>query len=86
MRFRMEKDQKPLISIVSTSKNVKSIFENKTDENLLTKEMLAEKLSFSVSYINKLMKQRKIPAVKTGRSVRFKYSDVVAALERNSAA
>ena len=65
---------------------ISPIFDLQIDENLLTKEMLAQKLNFSASYINKLMNQRKIPYFKNGRSVRFKYSCVVAALQKGSSA
>lgn len=54
-------------------------------ENLICKRELAQKLSLSVSYINKLMKQNKINYIKIGRAVRFKFSEVVAALQRSSA-
>lgn len=70
---------------ISGTTNLLKIFENTIGENLLTKTELSEKLKFSVSYINKLMKQNKIPFFKNGRSVRFKYSDVVAALKKGSA-
>lgn len=62
------------------------LFEMQIAEDFLTKAMLAEKLCCSRSYVNKLMRQRKIPFLKIGRSVRFKYSDVVAALQKGSAA
>ena len=65
--------------------NDNQFIENRIGEDLLTKEMLAEKLNFSVSNINKLMKQKKIPYFKNGRSVRFIYSAVVAALQKGSA-
>ncbi|MEK6774107.1 MAG: helix-turn-helix domain-containing protein [Bdellovibrionota bacterium] len=55
-------------------------------ENLIDKAELSNKLSLSVSYINKLMKLKKIPVRKIGRCVRFKYSEVVQALERRSTA
>ena len=61
-----------------------SLFENKIGEDLLTKEELAEKLKYSVSYINKLIKYNKIPYLKNGRSVRFLYSEVLAALKQES--
>lgn len=60
-------------------------FDSRKDEDLLTKCELAEKLKFSVSNVDKLMKYRKIPTIKVGKSVRFKYSDVVAALQKGSA-
>ncbi len=63
----------------------KQFIENIIGEDLLTKTMLARRLNFSVSYINKLMKQKKIPYIKGPKSVRFKYSDVVAALQKGSA-
>lgn len=58
---------------------------DETDDALLTKPLLAAKLKYSVSYINKLMRQLKIPYLKIGKSVRFKLNDVMAALERESA-
>lgn len=60
------------------------VFENKIDE-LETKQTLAQKLKYSVSYIDKLMRNRKIPSLKNGRSVRFILNDVVAALQKGSA-
>lgn len=66
--------------------NSTAFFDRKIEEDLLTKPMLAAKLNYSVSFINKLMSQNKIPYLKNGRSVRFKYSDVVAALTKGSAA
>ncbi len=61
------------------------LFENKIDQNLETKNTLAEKLKYSISNINKLMKLRKIPYLKIGKSVRFRFYDVMAALEQESA-
>lgn len=61
------------------------LFENKIDQNLETKNTLAEKLKYSISNINKLMKLRKIPYLKIGKSVRFKFNEVMAALEQESA-
>lgn len=55
-------------------------------ENFIDKRKLAEMLSLSPSSINKLMAESKIPFKKIGRSVRFRFSEVVAALERNSTA
>lgn len=65
--------------------NLIQFCDKRIEENLLTKERLAEKLNFSVSYINKLMKQGKVPYLKNGKSVRFIYSEVVAALTKGSA-
>lgn len=57
--------------------NIENKFsENKIGEDLLTKHELAQKLKYSVSYINKLIKQRKIPFLKNGRSVRFIYTHI----------
>jgi excisionase family DNA binding protein len=53
-------------------------------ENYIDKNELAKKLSVSISYINKLMKLHRIRFVKFGRAVRFKYSDVVADLQKRS--
>jgi excisionase family DNA binding protein len=52
-------------------------------ENLCTKKQLAEKLSFSVSYVNKLMTQG-LPRITSGRAVRFRYSEVMQWLEQRS--
>ena len=75
-----------LTNYYSTDTNLISneVFENKIDE-VHTKQTLAQKLKFSVSYINKLMRQRKIPYLKNGRSVRFILSEVMAALQQGSA-
>lgn len=53
-------------------------------ENYIEKRELARRLSVSVSYINKLMKLNRIRFEKFGRAVRFKYSDVVADLQKRS--
>ena len=58
------------------------LFENQIEFE--TKETLSKKLKYSISYINKLMKQKKIPFLKNGRSVRFILSCVVAALQKGS--
>ncbi len=50
-------------------------------ENLIDKKTLAEKLSFSPSYINKLM-VKGLPRIKLGRAVRFRFSEVVTFIER----
>jgi excisionase family DNA binding protein len=54
-------------------------------ENLDDKKSLAMKTKYSVSYIDQMMKKRKIPYLKNGRSVRFIYSEVMAALKKESA-
>ena len=66
--------------MVETNKDVR-IF-----ENYIGKVELAEKLSVSVSYVNKLMSLGRIRYVKFGRAVRFKYSEVAADLEKWSTA
>jgi excisionase family DNA binding protein len=55
----------------------KSVF-----ENLIDKKQLAQFLSLSLSYIDKLMAQEAIPYFKIGRAVRYRFSEVVAFLER----
>lgn len=75
---------KALNSSVPGTTNLNALFENKIGEELLTKEGLAEKLKYSVSYINKLVKQSKIPYLKNGRCIRFLYSEVLAALKKES--
>lgn len=59
------------------------LFENL--EEWITKRELSLKLRFSISYINKLMRNKWIPYKKINRSVRFKYSEVIASLEKRSA-
>ncbi len=73
-------------TLINTQTELKKsqFIENKID-GLLTKKILADKLKYSVSYINKLMRQCKIPYLKIGKSVRFKFGDVMAALEKESA-
>lgn len=55
-------------------------------ENLIGKKQLAEKLSFSLSYIDKLMAQDGLPHFKIGRAVRYRFSEVVTFLERRKRA
>ena len=52
-------------------------------ENFITKNELAFRMKFSISYIEKLM-AKGIPFYKEGRMVRFRYSEVVAWFERRS--
>ena len=64
--------------------NNTSIFDNKL-EDLLSISQLAKKLNCSVSYVKKLRQASTIlPCVCFGRFVRFKFSDVLAALEKRS--
>ena len=79
--FAMKGLSKP---IGSPTNNPVEIFENQIEFE--TKESLSKKLKYSISYINKLMKQKKIPFLKNGRSVRFILSCVVAALQKGSSA
>lgn len=51
-------------------------------EKLLTKKQLSEKLSVSVSFIDKLMAVGGFPHVKIGRAVRFRESEVLVWLQR----
>jgi excisionase family DNA binding protein len=50
-------------------------------ENFFDKEQLAEKLAMSQSYIDKLMTQG-LPRYKFGRSVRFRFSEVMEWLQK----
>lgn len=54
---------------------------NKFFENLLNKKQLAQKLSLSISMIDKLMAQG-LPHYKLGKSVRFDLNDVAEFLKR----
>ena len=49
---------------------------------LLTISEVAELLKLSVSTVRRLQRQRKIPFVRVGRSVRFARSDLAAYLEK----
>lgn len=75
----MSCDQKELrrsdLSLDSTKESV--LF-----ENLITKNELANRLSVSVSLINKLMVETDIPRFKLGRSVRFDTGEVTAWLQQ----
>ena len=46
-------------------------------ENLITKNVLAKLLSVSVSYIDKLVRDKNIPYYKIGRCIRFRVGEVV---------
>lgn len=77
--------KKHLNAPLDSSNIAAPIFENKIGENLLTKEMLADILKISVSYVDKLKIQKKIPFIQIGRCIRFNFVDVMAALNRNGA-
>jgi excisionase family DNA binding protein len=66
---------KPLRSLTTMSIDAVS------SAGLLTISDVAELLKLSVSTIRRLQRQRKIPFVKVGRSVRFDRSDLTAYLE-----
>jgi excisionase family DNA binding protein len=51
-------------------------------ENFLTKNALAEALSVSTSFIDKLMSKGGLPYYKLGRAVRFRLSEVASFLDR----
>lgn len=50
--------------------------------NLVTKRQLADQLSLSPSFINKLMSEEGLPHLKIGRAVRFRTVEVVAWLQQ----
>ena len=52
-------------------------------DNWITKQQLADVLGMSVSFINKYMR-RGLPCKHFGRAVRFRETDVVVWLERNT--
>lgn len=53
-------------------------------ENYIDKKKLADKMSVSVSLINKWMKLKRIRFHKFGRRVLFKFSEVVVDLQKRS--
>jgi hypothetical protein len=56
---------------------------NVTDQLLLTKEQLAERLGLKVRGVESLVLQRKIPVLRiSGRCVRFSWPRVLAALQK----
>lgn len=77
--------KKALSIPANNNKSSEKFFENQ-QEDLINKKELSAKLRISVSYINKLMRLKRISPITIGRSVRFKYSEVVAALEKWSTA
>ncbi len=58
------------------------LIENKIEEKLLTLRELASRLQITESGIYKLVYRKKIPAIKVGRMLRFKWEDVLAKLRR----
>lgn len=75
-----------LFKTETNNKDNIQLFEKKIDAPvLITKKQLAHKLSISVSYVDKLKAQQKIPFVGIGRCIRFKFDEVIAALNRNGA-
>ena len=48
----------------------------------ITKPQLAERLQVSLRSIDNYLKKKKIPVIRLGKSVRFRFSDVEKALER----
>ena len=56
---------------------------HESEQTLLTKAQLAERLNISVRTLEGWMQQRLIPYVKLSRTVRFIWADVEEALRRN---
>ena len=66
-------------------KDSNKIFEIQKEEVLLTIKELAGKLGCSISYIKKLKANGAIlPVISMGRFVRYKFSEVVVALQKRS--
>lgn len=65
--------------------NTSSATGGATEQNLLTREQLAEKLNVSPNSIAIWDKKGKIPAVRIGTSVRYDYQQVLAALSKKKA-
>jgi excisionase family DNA binding protein len=57
------------------------IFDNRISEKFVTASKLAEHLSVSIHTIRKWRKYKMIPYHKVGRSLRFRVSEVLTALE-----
>ncbi len=57
------------------------LFDNRISEKFVTADELAEHLKVSVHAIRKWRKQEKIPYHKIGRSLRFRVSEVLTAIE-----
>ncbi len=56
--------------------------EERRDEELLTKQELASKLKKTPRCIELWMRQRYLPYIKVGRSVYFRWKDVLISLDR----
>jgi len=56
--------------------------EERRDEELLTKQELASKLKKTPRCIELWMRQRYLPYIKVGRSVYFRWKDVLVSLDR----
>lgn len=66
------------VSLKATANCNNYAVETQIFENLITKDVLAKLLSLSVSYIDKLVRKKKIPYYKIGRCIRFRVGEVVA--------
>jgi excisionase family DNA binding protein len=53
---------------------------NASDETLLTKRALAPRLKCSVRTVDDWMRKGRLPYIKVGKSVRFRWTDVLAKL------
>lgn len=67
----------PGVSVIENSVDLEKAF-----EALITKAQLAERLSLSQSYVNRLMSEEALPHFKIGRAVRFRVREVVAWLHK----
>src|SRR5262245_60141507 len=67
----------PGVSVIENSVDLENAF-----EALITKAQLAERLSVSQSYINRVMSEEALPHFKIGRAVRFRVREVVAWLQK----
>ena len=56
--------------------------EERRDDELLTKQELASKLKKTPRCIELWMRQRYLPYIKVGRSVYFRWKDVLVSLDR----
>jgi excisionase family DNA binding protein len=50
---------------------------NALDDALLTKQALAPRLNCSVRTVDEWMRKGKLPYIKVGKSVRFRWADVM---------
>jgi len=53
---------------------------NALDDSLITKRVLAPRLNCSVRTIDEWMRKGRLPYIKVGKSVRFRWTDVMAKL------